>query len=184
MTRNELIDEYFDWMYRLVCDKQYTRNKSYTKLLSYLYDTNFFYLIDRDGNRADDGIQLRYRFGYESGYDDRVIASYLDDRDCSVLEMMVALAMRCEEHIMGDPDMGDRMGQWFWSMIDNLGLMEMDNKRFNEAYAEVVIDIFLNREYKPNGEGGLFTVEDRNRDLRSVEIWYQMMWYLDSILNI
>lgn len=51
-----------------------------------------------------------------------MIASYLDNRPCSVLEMIIALAIRLEEHIMDDPDIGNRTGQWFWDMIVSLGL--------------------------------------------------------------
>ena len=67
MTRDELIDQYFDWMYQLVVDDRYS-NKSYRKLFSRLYDTEFTYTIPMDGNRAEDGIDLRYRFGRESTY--------------------------------------------------------------------------------------------------------------------
>ena len=78
-------------------------------------------MIPMDGNRAEDGIDLRYRFGHEQHYSDAMVASFLDDRPCSVLEMMIALSIRCEEHIMDDPDVGNRTGQWFWSMIASLG---------------------------------------------------------------
>ena len=111
-----------------------------------------------------------------------MIASYLDDRPCSVLEMLIALAMRCEEHIMDDPDIGNRTGQWFWSMITNLGLGSMTDAKFDRVKINHVILIFLDRKYKPNGEGGLFTVRNCPRDLRTIEIWYQMCWYLDDIL--
>ena len=53
----------------------------------------------------------------------------------------------------------------------------MDDIRFDERYVDEVIDIFLNREYAENGEGGLFTVNGYE-DMRTVEIWYQMCWYL------
>lgn len=53
---------------------------------------------------------------------------------------------------------------------------------FDERYADKVITRFLNREYEPNGAGGLFRIKDCPYDLRSVEIWYQMCWYFDSIL--
>jgi hypothetical protein len=136
-----------------------------------------------DGNRAEDGIDLRYRFGYEQGYDSPMIATLLDDRPCSVLEMLIALAIRCEEHIMDDPDIGNRTGQWFWNMIINLGLGFMDDTKFDENYVKDVISRFLYRKYKRNGEGGLFTVEHCKNDLRTVEIWYQMCWYLDEVLE-
>lgn len=93
---------------------------------------------------------------------------------------MIALAVRCEEHIMDDPDIGDRTGQWFWNMIVSLGLGSMTDERFDGEYVDEVVDIFLNREYERNGEGGLFTVNDTDRDMRNVEIWYQMHWYLNE----
>ena len=46
-----------------------------------------------------------------------------------------------------------------------------------------VMQIFLNREYEPNGRGGLFTVNNSPADMRTVEIWYQFMWYLNEFLE-
>ncbi len=178
MTRDILNDCYFDWMCQIVDCKKYER-----RLLMRLHEIDFTYTIPMDGNRAEDGVNLRYRFGRECGHADIEVASYLDDRPCSVLEMMVALALRCEEHIMGDPDIGDRTGRWFWDMVDSLGLTKMASNRYNEHYVDATIDIFLNREYKRNGEGGLFTVENSNDDMRSIEIWYQLCRYLNDILK-
>ncbi len=180
MTGNELNNKYFEWMYQLVYNN---RRLSYRKLFSYLHNVEFIYIIEMDGNRAEDGIDLRYRFGYEQGYDSPMIATLLDNRPCSVLEMLIALAIRCEEHIMNDPDIGNRTGQWFWNMIINLGLGSMDDSMFDKNYVEDVISRFLYRKYKRNGEGGLFTVEHCKSDLRTVEIWYQMCWYLDEVLE-
>lgn len=182
MTKDELNNAYFEWMYQLVCSEQYSQRRSCRKLLCLLHDTEFTYTIPMDGNRAEDGTDLRYRFGYENTYEGPMIAAYLDDRPCSVLEMMVALSIRCEEHIMDDPDIGDRTGQWFWNMIANLGLDSMNDTKFDKAHAREIIRKFLNREYGRNGEGGLFTVKHCRDDLRSVEIWYQMCWYLDENL--
>ncbi len=111
-----------------------------------------------------------------------MISKYLDCRPCSVLEMMIALAIRLEEHIMDDPEVGNRTGQWFWNMIVNLGLGSMNDSRFNKLYVQNIIHKFLEREYQPNGKGGLFTIEDCRYDLREIEIWYQACWYLDNII--
>ena len=100
---------------------------------------------------------------------------------CSVLEMMIALAIRLEEHIMHDPDIGDRTAMWFWGMLDSMGLSEMDDSEFNLAYVEAVVQRFLDRDYRPDGKGGLFTIEECKYDLRKVEIWYQACWYLDTL---
>lgn len=182
MTENELNNRYFDWMCRLVLERRYSKGHSYHKLLRFLHSIEFSYIIPMDGNREADGIDLRYRFGYENSYKDSVIATYLDNRPCSVLEMMIALAIRCEENIMDDPDVGDRTGLWFWGMIDNLGLKGMNDINYDEQYTNKIIKRFLSRNYKRNGEGGLFTVKKSGRDLRNVEIWYQMCWYLDEFV--
>ncbi len=181
MTKHELRNEYFQWMYQLVYHQKYSRKLSYQKLLSHLYDTSFTYLIEMDGNRAEDGVDLRYRFGYERGHNGSAISTYLDNRACSVLEMMIALAARCEENIMINPEVGNRTGTWFWNMIATLGLETMTDSKFNSHYTDVVIQRFLNREYQSTGEGGLFAIKRCQYDLRNVEIWYQMCWYLESI---
>jgi hypothetical protein len=95
--------------------------------------------------------------------------------------MMIALSIRLEEDFMDDPLYGNRTGQWFWQMVVNLGLGSMTDERFDRRYVRERIDIFLNREYKPDGEGGLFILRDCKYDLRDVEIWYQLNWYLDHI---
>lgn len=170
--------EYFDWMYDLICGIRYSEDVSYTRLLMYLHNTEFVYSIPMDSNRAEDGIDLRYRFYIGRGYEPN--STYLDG-PCSVLEMMVALAIRIEQSYMDNPNMGDRTGQWFWCMISNLGLGWMFDSRFDEEYVEDVITRFLNRDYEPDGKGGLFRVVDCDWDLRDMEIWNQLCWYLDSI---
>lgn len=183
ILRDRIINEYFDWLFKIVCEKRYSKQISYKKLLIRLHNTEFRYSIPKDQNRAEDGIDLRYRFilmnGYEESYD--LIMDILDG-PCSVLEMMVALAIRCEENIMDDPNIGDRTGQWFWGMIVNLGLGSMNDNRFDRWFVDGTINRFLDREYEPDGRGGLFTIRHCKHDLRNVEIWYQLCWYLDSIV--
>lgn len=182
MTKNELKHAYFDWMCQLVYDDRYLKRLSYRKLLTRLNEIDFNWVIPMDADRAADGTDLRYRFGYENSYEGPVIANCLDDRPCSVLEMMIALAVRCEEHIMENTDEGDRTGQWFWNMIVSLGLGTMTDDRYDERFVDMAIDQFMYRKYASNGEGSLFTVHDPNRDMRSINIWYQMCLYLDEII--
>lgn len=180
MTKNELNKRYFHWMYQLVCNDNDRVRRPYYRLFDMLHTIDFACLLEMDCNRAEDGVDLRYRFGYEHHYDNPIIASLLDDRPCSVLEMMVALALRCEEDIMDDPEIGNRTGEWFWDMIFNLGLFGMDDSRLNADYVEAVILRFLNHEYEADGRGGLFRLKNCDKDLRGVEIWYQMCWYLNE----
>lgn len=171
-------EQYFNWMYDMVFTK---RTPSYVRLLRYLNSQEFTYNIRLDGNRADDGLYLRYRFKQENHLRAVDVDRCLTGK-CSVLEMMVALCLRIEEDIMDDPVKGNRIHKWFHVMLKSLGLLDMDDAYFDERYTDKVITRFLNREYEPNGAGGLFRIKDCPYDLRSVEIWYQMCWYFDSIL--
>ena len=178
MDRKELRHEYFKWLCSIV--KCY----HHRKLMSLLFSIDFNYTIPMDGNRYEDGINLRYRFAYEEGYHQRHIAACLDDTPCSMLEMMVALALRIEEHITSDPDNGDQTRRWFVDMLTNCGLWTMTDDKFSERSATQVILNVIDRNYKKNGDGGLFSLRRCRRDLRNIEIWYQAMWYLDEVLDI
>lgn len=145
----------------------------------FLHDVEFVWSIPHDENRAADGISLRYRYCVIHDCED---LEYCLDGPCSVLEMMVAMAIRCEETITDDPEKGDRTAQWFWSMIASLGLGSMSDSNYNEWLVNDVITRFLNREYDPDGRGGLFTVKNWNRDMRTAEIWHQLMAYINSVL--
>ena len=135
-----------------------------------------------DENRVDDGVELRYRFVREEGIPDAEIATNLDNRECSVLEIMVSLAIRMEETITSDPDYGDRTSIWFWDMVDSMGLLDMDNDHFHGETVSTTLDRMIRREYASTGRGGLFTVKEPREDMRNVEIWYQMMWWLTDNL--
>ena len=171
-------DEYFEWLCGLIDITRFSRHISYRKLLMHLHNIEFTWFIPNDDNRADDGIQLRRR--YSLVLEDMRLQDYIQG-PCSVLEMMVALAIRCEESIMDDAQIGDRIGQWFWSMIHNLGLSPMSDNRFDRDFVDDAIARLLNREYEPDGRGGLFTVKHCDHDMRTVEIWRQLSWYLGSI---
>lgn len=175
-------DTYFSWLCDIVCENRFAKEISYNKLLLYLHDTEFRYSLPMDGNRAADGVSLRYRFAWSIGYEDD--PDFITDAlrgECSVLEMMVALALKCEENIMDDPQYGSRTGQWFWTMVKNLSLGGMSDERFDEYYVKERIRIFLDRKYEPDGTGGLFYIRNCEDDLRRVEIWYQLCWYLDTL---
>lgn len=180
MSRLEIRKEYFEWLYSIVCEGRVSNEYSFRKLLEYLHEVEFTYRMKIDNDRASDGIRLRRRFA--NSYEDYDYAIESIEGPCSILEMMVALSIRCEEAIMTDPDYGDRTGQWFWRMIVNLGLGSMSDNRFDEKYVKNVINDFLKRRYEPDGRGGLFTIKNRDADLRSIDIWTQMMWYLDSMM--
>lgn len=175
MAKATIEREYFEWIYSML----FGGDRSYAELLKELHRIPFRYSIPMDGNREADGVNLRYRFGNERGCEDYIIAQYLDVLPCSVLEMMTALAVRIEEIMECDEQ--NRTGEWFAEMLGSLGLSEMTNGNVDVSAADKIISRFLDREYKPNGKGGLFTVQ-KACDMRRVEIWYQAQYWMGENL--
>ncbi len=180
MCADEIRSDYFQWLRSIVCDGRFSENISYDKLLSHLHTIEFKWTRMLDADRADWGVDMRYRFAQDRKYDAEFnIKDYIYG-PCSVFEMMVALAVRCEEDMMDDPDYGDRTAQWFWNMVVSLGLGSMVDSSFDATHVDDVIQKFLNREYARDGKGGLFTLRHAPFDARKVDIWYQLCWYLDE----
>jgi hypothetical protein len=168
-------EQYYDWLYKIVCGEWEPRNLSFHRLLMYLFNRDYIPACEMDVCRATDGINLRYRFASENNIPYGKIDAVFQGVPCSMLEMMVALAIRIEEHIMGN-----RVGQWFWSMVVSLGLAAMDDTRFSEERAEPILARFMDRDYQPNGAGGLFTITRTSIDMRTIDIWYQLMSWLNE----
>lgn len=131
---NQVKNDYFEWLYKNACRGKVHDGVSYRKLFMLMHDTQFDFYIPSDSNRANDGTDLRYRFANRYGYNNimRII-----DEPCSLLEMMLALAMRCEDTIMNNPVYGDRTTQWFWGMMKSLGLSYMIDEEFDEKEANI-----------------------------------------------
>lgn len=181
MTRDAIIDKYFEWLSDQVNGRKRYKHLSYGKLLMRLHDTEFRYSIPLDENRAHDGMNLRWRFSNDCDIPYYLVEDAINAY-CSVLEMMVALSIRCEETIMDDPTIGDRTAQWFWGMITSLGLDTMTDTRFDKQFVDDILDRFLDREYEPNGRGGLFTLRYCACDVRDLEIFHQLCYFLDEIV--
>lgn len=166
-------DSYFYWLFAIVAP-----GSEYEKLLLCLSEIDYVPLLPRDDNRAMDGVNLRLRYSEQRG-DAKI--DWSENRPCSVLELMAAMAIRCEEQITINPSIGNRTKHWFSSMLKSLGLSHMTNQYFDRKYVEHVIKIFMDHDYSPTGEGSLFIVKrPPNGDMRCAELWYQMMWYLDE----
>lgn len=173
---------YFEWMTFLAFNNSNDR-ASYINLLTQLNDIPFCFSIPMDRNRYKDGLHLRDRFGLECGIPDEILEREFDGIPCSILEMMVALSLKCEEQIMSNPDLGNRTSNWFNEMLSSLHLTDMRDNNYDENYVQYVLYRFLNREYDYDGNGGLFTVVNPRMDMREAEIWYQMCWYISSVLK-
>lgn len=168
--------DYFNWLCMLV--EADGLSEPHDLLLADLYNIDFYSLIPHDESRATDGLALREEYYCEVNYPRYVSIK----RDCSVLEMLVALARRMD-YETGNPDYPtDTTVEWFWKLLDNLGLFVFSDRRYrrlggSDAVGEIVENL-LERDYKSDGEGGLFPLKSCIDDQTQVEIWDQMHSYL------
>ena len=171
-----LRERYFRWLCETIRSAEY---ENYSALLRFLYERPFTYILPEDERRAINGAGLRNQFLCSIGY------SYAFPGElnvpCSVLEMLVDLAVRCENGVVGlsYSEEDNRPGRFFWFMITNLGLWVFTDSYFDQEAVEKIIKRFLYREYEPDGTGGLFIVSNHG-DLRKASIWYQAMWYISN----
>lgn len=176
----EYLHRYFEWVLEQVPDPS---NEEYTELFWYLFDREFVWTVAMDENRAADAQSLRERYLEETGQEDEPVGMDLTIRPVSVLEVLVALAVRIETDIMGEPG-NLHPEKWFWEMLHNLDLDVMNNDKYYKAHnKEIVadsIDIFIGREYSGDGSGSLFPLEKPFTDMRTMEIWSQMQAYLNE----
>lgn len=161
---------YYHWLTETVANKH---SKKYKNLLSDLYAEEFTVIIDRDVNRAIDGTNLRFQYADEYSYMD--IMDILE-MPCSVLEMMVALALRFKNSTLNGYNYN--ASDIFWEMIKNMGLDDQTDSNYSTDVVLDAIDILVEREYDSDGSGGgLFIVKDPRHDMRDTELWFQINWY-------
>lgn len=172
---NSLNSDYHRWLIGLVSPSGGLIS-GYDLLLDFLDTTIFYSVVANDENRAYDGLDLRLDFCDEYGLDYDIFEGIRDE--CTVFEMMVALAKRMEDDILGDPDLENRTYLWFQYMIDGLELPKMDDEHFDLSYCEDILWHFLNRKPRFGKDVLLFkyhsTKNFKNGISNSVEIWYQM----------
>lgn len=166
-TAHDLKESYFRWLYSKVL-----HSGRYEGLMNELYMYDYIYRLPMDANRGECGTELRYRFGDEANIPQSVIASDLDIRPCSMLEMMVALALHISDVILDDGEV-NRANIIFSVMLDSLGLEEYTDYEYCPEVAQIIrkrLDAFT--------EGTKFLFPTYGQDMRGVDIWTQMHMYL------
>lgn len=166
------LDElYLGWLYQQVANPEIVNpSQTYWNLLQHLLGKEYVWIIPNDDNRVEDGRDLRYEFIEDLGLDN--VALDWINLGCSMLEMLIALSRRLSFQDGGEPR------DWFWRMIDNLGLNIVDQQKFPRSRVEEVLDRQIWRTYRSNGAGGLFPLKHPRRDQRDIELWVQLNAFL------
>lgn len=189
--RDSSYKQYFEWLVRKV------GGAYYENLLYLLWRKPFMSTHELDTNRAIDGLRLRKEFDSVSngccgcpGFGD-----FADDKKpCSVLEMMVALCIRCENEVVSRDVKYDRTPDWFHLMLHDLGLSNCTNSRYNQTwirFTEGVLMDITNGQIKRDGSPyNWFVLPKIGRegwswsediDFRKLDIWRQMLLRIESL---
>ena len=157
---------------------------SFLSLASLLFRTEYYSVLGNDDNRGADGKKLRFYFCNQSGLKQSEVIPELDG-PCSVLEMLVGLAVRIDEWLTGELFTGEKsegVRGWAWVMIRNLGLDKYDDRSFIMPGVEDrvgdIVRFFLDRKYGPDGVGGMFPLTSCDKNMHKIEIWAQFNEYL------
>lgn len=167
---------YLEWLYSQVGIVQ-NRNpaRSHWLMLKQLYTKQFVWFVPNDDNRVEDGKALRLAFLNETGFPLNDPYSNWTSLECSMLEMLIALAQRVAFESDGQP------AEWFWRLMHNLELDGYTDDIYEVAISEEVeevLDRVNNRTYGADGHGGLFPLRQARIDQRGIELWYQKEAYL------
>jgi hypothetical protein len=154
---------YFNWLCEQIDGPREV--KQYTTLLFKLYKTSFIALVPNDENRISDALDY--------------VNYMIDIRRVSLLEVLIALAKRCEEML---DTRSYKM--WFWEMLQNCELHHHENSFYYDSQVQRIINRIINRSYRPDGLGGLFPLKNPLKDQRKVELWYQMAEYINENYNL
>lgn len=172
-TRQMILYSYLGWLY----DRVYLDGNHWS-LIGLLNEIEFTWSVPMDENRALDGLDLRREFIHEYAFNEDAVRATLSG-PCSVLEMLVALCIRCEDEIMYDPEYGDRTALWFWDIMRNLEIDDQDDEHFNEDLVRIKVDIFVNRRFKKGAVGSPFPDPGyTEEEAKNTEFWSMMQSYL------
>ena len=179
-TLEDLKQKYMAWLYNSMFF--YTTGEKYWLLSNHLFKREFYWTIPNDDNRGIDGLEFRGKWSVHHFRSWEVWW----DAPCTVFELLVGLACRMED-ILENPTRESTIRDWYILLISNLGLKAYTDSNWSSDVEKIVdqkIDLFLDRQYDRNGNGGLFPLEHSAADQRKVEIWYQLMKYIDESFDI
>lgn len=160
---------YFEWLYSRVASRSNPNpQRTFWLLLEEMHKKRFSWCVPNDDNRVEDGLELRCEY---------LNGPLESEHYCTFLEMLIALSRRVAFESMDDDPM-----EWFWHLVANLGLRELNDEALTDRdltlHVRNTLDIVVDRRYDKDGHGGLFPLDKPEKDQRKVELWYQMSSYL------
>lgn len=145
---------------------------SYCKIGVLMHQIEFKVIVPQDDNRLHDGLELRQRFNHFS------------KQGISFFEVLVALSLRFEG-IVGTHKRDDSSLR-FRVLLNNMDLTPYrDDIFYDKESLEFAVSTAANRvmyrQYERDGtKGGLFPIPGTRKNIKNLELWYQMMAYIEA----
>lgn len=174
MNSSTLTEDYLRWLEPQLRDEHGNPSKSYWGLLNLMFAKKFVEIIPHDDNRMVDGMDLRVEFAHVHR---TRVTTMRNLGPCSFLEVLIALSRR-----MAFTAGGEAPG-WAWQFLGNLELHRMSDPltRPKQNRASDILDVCIERTYRPDGTGGFFPLAWPDDDMTQVELWYQMNAYIEEL---
>lgn len=179
MIHNNVEDLYFKWLSTLAFPNERIQ-ENYSELLNTLYETQYIWdkATPLDENRYIDGLDLRESFSYKLKIPKYIVSDSIKG-PCSMLEMVCALGVRIDNDIMATYYTGYDHGYfWIQKMLKNLDILQYDNSNWDRRIVEEKLLAFNQKRYSEEGFGGLFYIPDSEKNMRLLNIWDQMCYYI------
>lgn len=175
MTRRRkprLPEDYLRWLEPQLQDEN--PDRSYWELLNLMFERSFDVVIDMDANRVHDGLDLRVNFAREHRYRLEIMQPLGAG---TFLEVLIGLSRRMAFQA------GGQAPGWAWILMENLGLHRMTDplSQQKRRKAQEIMEVAINRNYAPDGNGGFFPLSWPDEDQTRVQLWYQMSAYIEEL---
>lgn len=158
-------------------------DNGYFHLCLTMMEYHFLPIVYMDENRSYECRTLRSDFADECDPESIDILDELYGDYGTMMELLTVLAEKMRYNLM-DSEYEAGTGQWFKEMLQNCGLDEYCNSRFNEGIVFDILDRINYRKYGFDGEGGLFPLRLVRQDQRYTELIVQMNNYIEENYDI
>lgn len=184
----EYRDQYLKWLLNLAG----LERSDGILLFSFLLDMTYYWQNDYDQARAGDGRYLRYYYVDKDGIQEAIdnfghpyadiVDEFVRSWPVSVIEVLLAMAIRLDKEYEYCASEGDRASLWFWIMCENLGLdlYLVSNADFNINDAKMKVIKWMDGDYDKNGKGSPMALPDGlecDKDYREMSFWEQVTYW-------
>jgi hypothetical protein len=164
--------EYYRW---LVDQIDIRNGNTFNKLFEIMHNVEFIWTIQGDDSRVADAIELRQEFTNER-------EPNLNLGSATFLEVVIALSRRAA-FISGEEKLAP---QWAWILLKNIHVHTASDPLSPDKTMHLNdrLNVVIWRQYREDGHGGFFPLQNPEQDQTQVEIWYQMNAYINEMSDL